>query len=231
MGTLIWQLNDCWPTASWSMIDYEGRWKPVQYYAKRFFAPLLLSCQEEGTMTQNMNVNAEPFPLEKSITLCASNETLQKKQVEVEWKLCRPDGTCLRSDRILTTVPALSSVWLPKVDMPEAELHENYVFFEMKKDGKCVSAGSVLFCAPKHFHFADPQLCVETEECCTENGEKEIFLRIQASAYARSVEIKNVDDTLLLEDNYFDMQPGIRRIRVLSGETEGLEIRSVYDIR
>ena len=231
MGTLIWQLNDCWPTASWSMIDYEGRWKPVQYYAKRFFAPLLLSCQEEGTLTQNTNVNAEPFPLEKSITLCASNETLQERQVEVEWKLCRPDGTCLRSERTPITIPALSSVWLPKVDLPEAELHENYVFFEMKEKGSCVSAGSVLFCAPKHFHFVDPGLTVETEECSTESGEREIFLRIQASAYARSVEIKNADDTLLPEDNYFDMQPGIRRIRVLSGEPEGLEIRSVYDIR
>lgn len=45
------------------------------------------------------------------------------------------------------------------------------------------------------------------------------------------MEIKNEEDRLLLEDNYFDMQPGTRKIRVLSGNTEGLKIRSVYDIR
>lgn len=38
MGTVIWQLNDCWPAASWSSIDYYGRWKALHYYAKRFFA-------------------------------------------------------------------------------------------------------------------------------------------------------------------------------------------------
>ena len=42
-GTLIWQLNDCWPGTSWSLIDYEGLPKASYYYAKRFFAPVLLT--------------------------------------------------------------------------------------------------------------------------------------------------------------------------------------------
>lgn len=74
----------------------------------------------------------------------------------------------------------------------------------------------------KHFHFRNPQLTVKTA------GE---YLIVTSDAYARSVEIKNEEDRLLLEDNYFDMQPGTRKIRVLSGNTEGLKIRSVYDIR
>ena len=52
MGAVYWQLNDCWPVASWSSIDYFGCRRSGDYYAKRFFAPLLLSCQEEGQMTQ-----------------------------------------------------------------------------------------------------------------------------------------------------------------------------------
>ena len=52
-----------------------------------------------------------------------------------------------------------------------------------------------------------------------------------AQAYAKSVEILNEADDLLLEDNYFDMNAGERRIRILSGKPEGLRIRSVYDIR
>lgn len=47
MGSLYWQINDCWPVASWSSIDYTGRWKALHYAAKRFYAPLLLSPVEE----------------------------------------------------------------------------------------------------------------------------------------------------------------------------------------
>ena len=43
MGALYWQLNDCWPVASWSSIDYFGRWKALQYYARRFYEDLLIS--------------------------------------------------------------------------------------------------------------------------------------------------------------------------------------------
>ena len=47
-GSLYWQLDDCWPVASWSGIDYFGRWKALHHAAKRFFAPVLVSAVEEG---------------------------------------------------------------------------------------------------------------------------------------------------------------------------------------
>ena len=45
-GTLYWQLNDCWPVASWSSLDYFGRWKALHYAARRFYAPVLLSIED-----------------------------------------------------------------------------------------------------------------------------------------------------------------------------------------
>ena len=47
MGTLYWQINDCWPVASWSSVDSLGRWKALHYMARRFFAPLLISGLED----------------------------------------------------------------------------------------------------------------------------------------------------------------------------------------
>jgi len=43
MGSLYWQLNDCWPVASWASIDYYGRWKALQFYAKKFYADLTIA--------------------------------------------------------------------------------------------------------------------------------------------------------------------------------------------
>ena len=48
MGSIYWQLNDCWPVASWASLDYYGRWKALQYYAKRFYSPLLVSPHIRG---------------------------------------------------------------------------------------------------------------------------------------------------------------------------------------
>ena len=101
-------------------------------------------------------------------------------------------------------------------------MYSNYVSYEMEADGQVVSRGSVPFCAPKHFRFRNPELEVRAE------GDE---LVITAGAYARSVEIINENDDMLLEDNYFDMNAGERRIRIRKGTPTGLKIRSVYDIR
>jgi len=50
MGTLFWQLNDNWPVASWSSVEYGGKWKPLQYLAKRFFEPVHVTLAPDGTV-------------------------------------------------------------------------------------------------------------------------------------------------------------------------------------
>ena len=222
MGTLVWQLNDCWPVASWSSIDYFGRWKALHYYEKRMFAPILLSCAEEGILTQDANPNAQPYEVAKSIHLNVSNETMQEQTVTVRWALRNAKAAVLEEEEQKITVPALSSVWLAQKDYPQAALYDHYVSYELVQNEALLSVGSVMFTVPKYFHFCDPHL---TLQVC--GGE----IVVKAEAYARSVEIHNEDDTLLLEDNYFDLNGGERRVKIIKGNPTGLKVRSVYDIR
>ncbi|MCL2085262.1 MAG: glycoside hydrolase family 2 protein, partial [Oscillospiraceae bacterium] len=77
MGAIYWQINDIWPAASWASIDYFGRWKALHYFAKRFFAPVMLSCRETGEMTERPSCVSQPEPIRKAARLCVANETAQ----------------------------------------------------------------------------------------------------------------------------------------------------------
>ena len=224
MGSIIWQLNDCWPVASWASIDYYGRWKALHYDARRFFAPVLLSCEETGLHTERTNVNAEK-PMEsvpKTARLNVSNETMYPVDVEVQWSLRDPHANIVKEGSKTLTVPALTSEWLPKLNFPEADYFGNYFSYTLLMDGKRVSSSSSLFCAPKHFHFVDPHLTLERE------GN---LITVHADAYARMVEIVCEDGDVLLSDNDFDMDAGTRTVCILRGSGSVFSVRSVYDIR
>ncbi|MBP1673176.1 MAG: glycoside hydrolase family 2 protein [Bacteroidetes bacterium] len=56
MGTLYWQLNDCWPVASWSSIDYYGNWKALHYKVKDKFAPTIIATDKKDVQTYDIYV-------------------------------------------------------------------------------------------------------------------------------------------------------------------------------
>ena len=222
MGAVVWQLNDCWPVASWSSIDSFGRWKALHYYEKRFFNPVLISCHEEGLLSVPADVNNE-FPTEiMSAHLNVSNETLQDFVGTAKWSLRRPDASVIEEGSFPVNCPALSAVWMPEQDFSKYNFYDCYYSYELlDNDGNTVGQGSVLFCPPKHFRFIDPKLTAELV------GDEIV---VKAEAYARSVEILAGADTVL-EDNYFDMDAGERRIKIVRGKPETITVRSVYDIR
>lgn len=222
MGAIIWQLNDIWPVASWASIDYYGRWKALHYAAKRFFAPVMISAEEEGELSQNPKINEyHPAPLEKSFRLNVCNETLRDVTGEVVWALRTPDGAIVRQNQQTLTIPAMSAKWLDKVDCADASLTGHYVSFAFVVDDVALSEGTCIFCAPKHFEFVDPRLTVETR------GDT---LVVTSHAYAKQVWLESEDADLLLDDNAFDMNPGTKVVRVVKGTAEKVRGRSVWDL-
>lgn len=222
MGAIYWQLNDCWPVASWSSIDYCGRWKALHCYAKRFFAPVLLSCEEESWLSQEADMNRRPFSPRKSIRLNVSNETRQNRTVMVCWQKRSSSGTVLEAFQERVEVPAMSAVWLEKTDLPGLDEFNQYVSYQALENECILSEGTVLFTYPKYFRFLNPGLRYEIHD-------QELIVR--ADAYAKSVEIQNENQDLVLSDNLFDMNAGVKRLQVIRGSLKGIRMRSIYEIR
>ena len=221
MGTVVWQLNDIWPVASWSSIDYFGRWKALHYAQKRMFAPVMISCQEVGELSERPFCIAEPAPISKSAHLCIANETFEEVRGMVHWELRNESGTVLRQGSLEVTVEPLSSCWVEKLDFSDIDELRNYFSYGLVVDGEEISSGTCLFTAPKHFAFENPELSL------TRSGDE---LTVHAKHFARFVEIEGVDGDVRLSDNFFDMNPGEKTVKILEGDAKGFRLRSVYDI-
>ncbi len=93
MGALYWQLNDCWPVASWSSIEFTGRWKALHYVARRFFSPALVSAAVDGSESigigniRHSNVN--------TVHLYTTYDGLKPARGTLRWDVFHLDGRVL----------------------------------------------------------------------------------------------------------------------------------------
>jgi len=222
MGAVIWQLNDCWPVASWSSIDYCGRLKALHYYEKRFFAPLMVSCEEESELSVETPLNQLPRRVPQSVRFCVANESMKDERVMLFWEVRDPAGKVLRAENEVMESPALSSTWTERYELNDLDRFSEYVSYRIEKDKNVISSGTVLFTYPKYFKFARPELK------CRVDGNK---LTVSSDVFAGKVEILNKNEDLVLSDNYFDLNAEERTVEILEGSPENLRLRSVYDIR
>ena len=211
MGVLYWQLNDIWPVTSWASIDYFGRFKALQYAAKRFFAPILISCEEIGELQIEAGLGQEP-----GARLCITNDTLSAISCEVVWQLRDAKSNIVRECGDTVTVAPLTAQYLDWLELGEIDPHEHHLSFALIVDGKTVSGGYTLFTAPKNYRFEEPSI-----ECRIEGEE----IVITSSAFAKAVNIYSQDSDFILEDNFFDMESGEKRVKILSGEARNIKVR------
>jgi beta-mannosidase len=139
MGSLFWQLNDCWPGISWSSIDYFGRWKALQYYARRFYSDLLVSPHvEDGT-----------------VAVYVVSDRTEAVTAELTVKLVAMDGTVLTESTQKVQVPPLSSAVYMKTSMEElllarhADPARTVLVADLMVGGARVSSNILYFAAPK----------------------------------------------------------------------------------
>ena len=204
MGALYWQLNDCWPVASWSSLDYYNRWKALHYYAKRFYQPVFPSVKEDA----------------KSVEFWVSNDLRTSQKLLFKWNIYRSDGKVEKtgsyeSEILPCSAKKLGMVEISDLNQPDKNL-SNYVIFYMLKyqnlEGEQEIHGFRLFSAPKKFHLKDPNLHWELREYNYEDSnEKEYELKISANQIALYVYVDSKKFDFIASDNYFSLEPGETR--------------------
>ncbi len=216
MGSLYWQVNDCWPVASWSSIDYFGRYKALHYAAKKFYAPVSVgSFLEDDVFTVNV-----------------SNERMEAFRGSVRVDFCKNDFTVIQSETAEVAVKKLSSKDVITLELPEMDPYSDYIaVYLFDENGNAVMRQTQLLVKPKHFSFEDPHIkAVFTQQ---EDG---VAITLTADCFANAVEIDFENLDCALTDNFFDItsvQPVtvVAKTHHTAQELEKeLIIRSVYEI-
>lgn len=220
MGSLYWQINDCWPVASWSSIDYYGRWKALQYYARRFYNDLLIS-----PSVQNGNLK-----------LFVVSDRPQAVRGKIRVTLMNFDGATLKSFvRDVDVAPLTSRSY---VDLGVAELLEGadakntIVYCELLVNDKTISSHDYFFAPFKELKFSKPTITSDVAR--TRNG---FSIKLSSDKFAKAIYLAVPEHDGFFSDNYFNLAPG-REMTVefhsrtplsLKDFQERLQIRSVFD--
>ena len=220
MGSLYWQINDCWPVASWSSIDYFGRWKALQYYARRFYNDLLISPTVQNGYLKMFVVSDRMKPVPAQIRVTLMNF----------------DGATLKSFvREATVAPLTSRSYF---DLRVAELLDGtdgknaVVYAELLVNGKPVSTHDYFFAPFKELTFSKPTI---TSEVTRIRGG--FSVKLKTDKFAKAVYLAVAEHDGFFSDNYFNLAPGreatvefrSREPLTLEQFKERLQIRSVFD--
>jgi len=193
MGTLYWQLNDCWPVASWASLDYYGRWKALHHLAKKFFAPLLVSGIED----------TEKGTVEIHLT----NDHLTPVSGEIRWKLIDVSGKTPAQGRKPAQTGAGSSKRVTvvncKKEIEKYAARNVMMWLEFVVDGETVADNFVNFARPKHIELQQPKITTAVRSA--KDGVFSITVKAQNPALWAWLELDGVDARF--SDNFFHVLP------------------------
>jgi len=204
MGTLYWQLNDLWPCASWSSIEYGGEWKALHYVARRIYAPVLVTTVETDDGIEIWLVSDETESVAGTLSL--SWESLPGETIQTATEAVTLDP---QESRAVTTV-----------DPGVADGRDDEVFLRASFDSGVESYPSYVFFEPyKHLALPEPTVDIAVDDT-------EITFSTDGAALFVELDVPNRQ--CVFSDNYFHLPAGQKR-RITAETAAGLSGDALRD--
>jgi len=201
MGTLFWQLNDCWPVTSWSSVDYFGNWKAFHYQTKQSFENSLISVNEEAN--------------EYKVYVVNDNLTSEKGNLEVQ--LFDFDGNIMWHKISEIQIDANSSKVYFQINKKEFEKFNLKQAVLNLKFNEAVT--NFYFVKPKDLELKNPKIEIKIVG--------EMLIEITSNTLAKNVFFKAED--VFFYDNYVDLLPNEKLILKTSKPAKDIKVMSLFD--
>lgn len=205
MGSLYWQLNDCWPVTSWSSIDYLGQWKASHYQVKESFTPVFLAVTQNET---GISIHGHTDTLEENAGILTVR-LIDFSGIEL-WKASKE---CVLDDEKNTALMPI-----PFTVFPEFVKEKSVLYIEFTSNHKKTVAYHY-FVKPKELRLEKPTINVKIVG--------ETLLEVSSNTLAKNVFLQATDHSF--GDNFFDVIPGIPRIIKTDRPTDSVKIISLFD--
>jgi beta-mannosidase len=207
LGALYWQLNDCWPVASWSSLEFGGKWKALHHLARRFFAPVLVSIRQEGGETAGIGNYAtnDLGPVEIH-TVYEGNDA---RDARLDWKLCRLDGGVVeRGVRRVRLQPNSAARQLAIDFSPrfkKLSRSDLYLRAALKtKAGRVLAEDTAFFTAPRFLQLQNRPIFRKYRRL----GETDYEWTVSSATFHHRVCLEIEKAGPWFSDNFFDLHPG-----------------------
>ena len=194
MGSLYWQLNDCWPVVSWSLIDYYLRPKASYYFVKRAFSPVLVSLDKRDEKISIYIVNDKPSELEGVL----------------EFGVQDVQGNTLYSTKLNIKIPPNASITALSEEMnklPVKDYSACYIYARLFIDDRPVSEDALFLDEWRYIKLHKPKFEFTIEQVDAEGHKFQII--VKSDKYARAVRLKLKGVEAEYSDNYFDLFPNV----------------------
>jgi beta-mannosidase len=186
MGTLYWQINDNWPVASWSSLDYGGQWKLLHYMARRFYLPVNVVAVPDGEDIVIKGINDAPNPADITLDILAVTVTGGERSLK----------------RLAKSLPVESASELARI--PRSDLAANEFLYFVWIDGAGAVMGANDFFPSAHKYYDLPNADV-TASWSEKHGKSVLTLSTSEPAFFVSA---SVGVPGYFSDNCITLLPG-----------------------